>query len=244
MVLVVKLSTNMWSLPTRYEPPPSATMTTLVVLTMGIAIDNFLATPPTACVSNPMNLLGETPSCLSMAALVTTVPATLSPDRPQLAQQTASDDVFSSVPHELSQPHRLMLFDHLAMIVLSRVGRPLLPAHGACIFDVPLATLLPLITSSDELNAPHNATPRTLSCTRAASCAAVCSPPWTTSDDLACWLRADVSLMGTLPRLHGLVTFAPRSSFALDDAARVKGNAGHDVVAHVDCSPILPDPRA
>ena len=65
-------------------------MMLLVVLTMGIAIDNFLATPSTACVSNPMNLLGETPSCLSMAAalaLVTTAPAKLSPDRPQLTQQ-------------------------------------------------------------------------------------------------------------------------------------------------------------
>ena len=129
---VVLSQTNMMdsgrSTATRHEPPTSATMMLLVVLTMGIAIDNFLATPSTACVSNPMNLLGETPSCLSMAAalaLVTTAPAKLSPDRPQLTQQMAPDDAFSSVPHELSQPHRLMLFDHPAMIVLSRVGRPL-----------------------------------------------------------------------------------------------------------------------
>ena len=146
-------------------------MMPLVVLIMTIAIDKFLATPSTACVPNPMNLSGETPSYLSMAALVTTVTATLSPDRPQLAQQTASDDAFSSVPHEPSQPHRLVLFDQPAMMVLSRVARPLLPAYGACIPDVPLATLLPITTSSDEPNAPHDATPRTPACARTASCA-------------------------------------------------------------------------
>ena len=141
-----KLSTVMWSHLFGQSSPPSATMMLLVVLsTVSIAIDNFLATTTTPCASSPMILLGQTPSsCLSMrATLATTASLTLSLARPQHTQQTDTDDAFSSAPLEpMSHSYSLWLFDHHAMIVLSRAGRPLLPVHDAFILGALLLSTL------------------------------------------------------------------------------------------------------
>jgi len=79
MVTVRKRSTVMWSRLYGQPSPPSATMMLLVVLsTVSIAIDNFLAKTPTPCASSPMSLLGQTPpSCLSMRAAFATTARTL-----------------------------------------------------------------------------------------------------------------------------------------------------------------------
>ena len=145
MVTVRKLSTVMWSRLYGQPSPPSATMMLLVVLsTVSIAIDNFLAKTPTPCASSPMSLLGQTPpSCLSMrAAFATTASLTLSLARPQHTQQTDTDDAFSSAPLEpMNHSDPFWLFDHHAMIMLPRAGRPLLLAHDAFILDASDASL-------------------------------------------------------------------------------------------------------
>ena len=86
----------------------------------------------------------------------------------------------------MSHSYSLWLFDHHAMIVLSRAGRPLLPVHDAFILDASDTTLQPIPILSDAQDAPHDDAPYASAYTRAILCDTACPRVHHFMGDLAC----------------------------------------------------------